>query len=123
MRCCLEDSSDEDDDGQEAVVAQVAATDHDTMRLKQLTAYLDMPEAPKGTDILEWYHNHGDEFSRVTLMWRQFHARPASSGGVERLFSGAGKMHGPDAQTMVSSTIQRTLLCAVNCDPWAHTFK
>ena len=87
--------------------------------MKQLTAYLELPQAHKDTDVLQLYHVHGDDFPTVTLMWRQFHGRPASSAGPERLFSGASKMHHKEAGSMLSSTIERTLLCAENCDPWA----
>jgi hypothetical protein len=70
-------------------------------------------------DITQWYHANEHLFPRVCKMWREFHARPASSAGVERLFSGAGKMHGDDAQQMKSETILNTLMCAKNYDPWA----
>ena len=115
-RSMLIDSSDDDEEQVEE--DRVAIMDSATKRLSELTKYLEMPQAPKGTDVLEWYHIHGDDFPTVTLMWRQFHARPASSAGVERLFSGAGKMHGAEQQNMKSETIQRTLMCAQNCDPW-----
>ena len=93
--------------------------DLEAERLKELTAYLEMPHAHKSTDVLNWYHVFGDKFPSVTLMWRQFYARPAASAGPERLFSGASKMHHKEAGNMKSSTIERTLLCAKNCDPCA----
>ena len=78
-----------------------------------------MKSASKSVDVLEWWYQNEDKFPRVTKMWRQFHGRPAASAGVERLFNGAGKMHGDDAMTMKSETIQNTLMCSKNYDPWA----
>ena len=86
--------------------------------MRELLDYLEMKPAPKSADILTWWHVNEHLFPRVCKMWRQFHGRPAASAGVERLFSGAGKMHGDDAMTMKSETIGNNLMCAKNYDPW-----
>ena len=92
--------------------------DPDHKRLKELNAYLERKPASKTVPVMDWWHVNGSDFPTVELMWRQFHARPASSAGVERLFCGAGKMHGDDAQNLKSESIQNALICAKNYNPW-----
>ena len=48
-------------------------------------------------------------------MVKQYFAAPASSAGVERVFSAAGKMHG-DLQKSKDSTLEHSLFAAFNTD-------
>ena len=43
-------------------------------------------------------------------------ARPASSAGVERVFSAAGKMHGDLQKSAKDSTLEHSLFAAFNTD-------
>jgi hypothetical protein len=48
-------------------------------------------------------------------MWRQFHGCPGSGGGIERVFTGAGKQH-DDAlkKSTMDKTLESTLKAAMN---------
>ena len=92
----------------------------DAVRMAELTSYLSGKQVDDidSFDLLGWWWAHSVEFPHLVKMFRQFLACPASSAGIERLFNGAGKMHGDDSQTMRSDTIKNTLLTATNYDPW-----
>ena len=49
-------------------------------------------------------------------MARQFLGRPASSAGVECMFSKAGKLHSDDKKTQDDSTLEHTLFAAANIE-------
>eukprot|EP00854_Cymbomonas_tetramitiformis_P025839 gene25839-31618_t len=76
---------------------------------------LTTPKAPEAPPVPV---GNKKKYPRACMMWRQFYGRPVSSACVKRLFSGVGKMHCKDAQTMKAETIQQTLMCAVNYNPW-----
>ncbi|KAK3245305.1 hypothetical protein CYMTET_45108 [Cymbomonas tetramitiformis] len=118
----LFDSDDDDADDDDALDVLAGSEDEDEdphkKSVKELEKYLDLKQAAPDTAILDWWFQNEAKYPCVCKMWRQFHGRPASSAGAERLFSGAGKMHGKDAQTMKSETIQQTLGCSVNYNPW-----
>ena len=61
--------------------------------LDEFETYLNMRPAPVTTDILAWWRNNEDKLPTLAKMFRQFLALPASTAGVERLFSGCGRMH------------------------------
>ena len=61
--------------------------------LDEFETYLNMHPAPVTTDILAWWRNNEDKLPTLAKMFRQFLALPASTAGVERLFSGCGRMH------------------------------
>ena len=46
----------------------------------------------------------------------QYFAAPASSAGVERVFSAAGKMHGDLQKSAKDSTLKHSLFAAFNTD-------
>ena len=49
-------------------------------------------------------------------MARQFLGRPASSAGVERMFSKAGKLHDDAKKSQDDTTLQFALFAAANAD-------
>ena len=49
-------------------------------------------------------------------MAKQYLAPPASSAGVERVFSAAGKMHGDLQKSAKDSTLEHSLFAAFNTD-------
>ena len=51
-----------------------------------------------------------------TKMVKQYFAAPASSAGVERVFSAAGKMHGGLQKSAKDSTLEHSLFAAFNTD-------
>ena len=52
----------------------------------------------------------------VSKMARQFLGRPASSAGVERMFSKAGKLHDDAKKSQSDDTLQFALFAAANAD-------
>ena len=46
----------------------------------------------------------------------QYFAAPASSAGVERVFSAAGKMHGDLSKSAKDTTLEHSLFAAFNTD-------
>ena len=49
-------------------------------------------------------------------MAKQYFAAPASSAGVERVFSAAGKMHSDLQKSAKDSTLEHSLFAAFNID-------
>ena len=49
-------------------------------------------------------------------MVKQYFAAPASSAGVERVFSAAGKMHGDLQKSVKDTTLEHSLYAAFNTD-------
>ena len=45
------------------------------------------------TGIFEYWHSKTSKYPDLARMWRRFHACPASGGGIERVFTAAGKQH------------------------------
>ncbi len=62
-----------------------------------------------GDDILAWWKKHSGMFPNLSKMARQFLALPASSVGVERLFSAAGRMHDSFRKSTKEVTLQAQL--------------
>ena len=66
---------------------------------------------PAGTS-----YQAGTRRSRQRRVARQFLGRPASSAGVERMFSKAGKLHGDTKKSQDDATLQFSLLAAANSE-------
>ena len=47
-------------------------------------------------------------------MAKQFLASPASSAGVERVFSAAGRMHSDMRKSMSNESLQHSLVASIN---------
>ena len=52
----------------------------------------------------------------LAKMVKQYFAAPASSAGVERVFSAAGKMHSDLQKSAKDTTLEHSLFAAFNCD-------
>ena len=52
----------------------------------------------------------------LAKMVKQYFAAPASSAGVERVFSAAGNMHGDLQKSSKDSTLENSLFAAFNTD-------
>ena len=65
-----------------------------THELDELEQYLADPEEPDiEVDVLAWWKAKESKWPALAKMVKQYFAAPASSAGVERVFSAAGKMH------------------------------
>ena len=51
---------------------------------------------------------------KLAKMVKQFLAAPASTAGVERVFSAAGRMHTDLRKSMQDSTLEHSILAAFN---------
>ena len=76
----------------------------------ELDKYLALPvEKNTDLDVLAWWKamdNKKDGLPILAKMARQFLGRPASSAGVERMFSKAGKLHGEDKASQQDGTLE-----------------
>ena len=67
------------------------------LELDELEQYLADPEEPDiNVNVLDWCGGKMREakWPNLAKMVKQYFAAPASSAGVERVFSAAGRMHG-----------------------------
>ena len=79
------------------------------------------PPEPEESDIeikvLEYWKKAKEyQWPALAKMVKQYFASPASSAGVERVFSAAGKMHGDLQKSAKDSTLEHSLFAAFNTD-------
>ena len=55
-----------------------------------------------------------DTYPDVVKMWRQFHGSPGSGGGIERVFTAAGKQHDALKKSTMDKTLESTLKAGMN---------
>ena len=68
-------------------------------------------------DILKWWRcGREGKWPALAKMVKQYFAAPASSAGVECVFSAAGKMHGGLQKSANDSTLEHSLFAAFNTD-------
>ena len=80
----------------------------------KLSAYMALPVESMQTNVIEWWRGHRTVFANLSRMARQYLATPATSAGVERLFSAAGLTFGDLAHAMKEETLGCRLLAAYN---------
>ena len=87
------------------------------LREAQLEQYLADPEEPDiDIKVLAWWKDKESKWPMLAKMVKQYLAAPASSAGVERVFSAAGKMHGDLQKSSKDSTLEHSLFAAFNTD-------
>ena len=69
-------------------------------------------------DVLAWWKAKDAKDSLPTLakMARQFLGRPATSAGVERMFSKAGKLYGDDKRAQDDHSLEHALFASANTE-------
>jgi hypothetical protein len=83
----------------------------------ELDQYLEEPvETDLDVDVLAWWKAKESKWPALAKMVKQYFAAPASSAGVERVFSAAGKMHGDLQKSAKDSTLEHSLFAAFNTD-------
>ena len=93
-------------------VAPRAAQERD-----ELEEYLSSPlETDMELDLLAYWKLKESTWPKLAKMAKQFLAAPFSSGGVERVFSAAGKMHDDLRKAEKDSTLEHSLFAAFNCE-------
>ena len=68
-------------------------------------------------DLLLWWKEHEDELPNLSRMAKQYLAFPASSAGVERLFSKAGNQYDDLSKNMKDETLKHRLMAVSNYEP------
>ena len=87
-----------------------------------LEKYLALPvEKNMDLDVLEWWKAKDcapkdGGLPALANMARQFLGRPASSAGVERVFSKAGKFYDDAKKGQVDETLEAMLFAAANTE-------
>ena len=85
--------------------------------LDELEQYLADPEEPElDVKVLAWWQAKESKWPNLAKMVKQYFAAPASSAGVERVFSAAGKMHGDLSKSAKDTTLEHSLFAAFNTD-------
>ena len=81
----------------------------------ELEEYLADPEDVNlDVKLLKWWQAKESKWPNLCKMVKQYLAAPASSAGVERVFSAAGKMHGDLSKSVSADTIEHSLFAAIN---------
>ena len=65
-------------------------------------------------NLLEWWKHREARWPKLARMVKQYLAAPASTAGVERVFSAAGRMHTDLRKSMQDSTLEHAILAAFN---------
>ena len=66
--------------------------------------------------MLLWWKEKEAKWPNLAKMVKQYFAVPASSAGVERVFSAAGKMHSDLSKSAKDSTLEHSLFAAFNIE-------
>ena len=69
--------------------------------------------------VADHYSGHHPEYSlsvTTSEMARQFLGRPASSAGVERMFSKAGKLYDDEKKGQEDESLEHTLFASANTE-------
>ena len=82
----------------------------------ELEKYLALPASDPEIDLLLWWKCNEPRFPKLAKMAKQYLAAPASTAGVERVFSAAGRMHSDLRKSMKDSTLEHSLMAAFNTD-------
>ena len=78
--------------------------------LDELEQYLADTEEPTiDVKVLLWWKEKEAKWPNLAKMVKQYFAVPASSAGVERVFSAAGKMHGDLSKSAKDTTLEHSL--------------
>ena len=83
----------------------------------ELEAYLaEADEEDFDIKLLTWWHAKETKWPNLAKMVKQYLSAPASSAGVERVFSAAGNMHGDLQKSAKDTTLEHSLFAAFNTD-------
>lgn len=94
-----------------------------------LDKYLKLPqETDLDLDVLQWWKQRDHSLPadpasgrpiglpQLAKMARQYLGRPASSAGVERMFSKAGKLHASDKLAQADESLEHAMFASANCE-------
>ena len=96
---------------------EAAETPPKKPELDELEEYLaEDEETDFEIKVLAWWKAKETKWPNLAKMVKQYFAAPASSAGVERVFSAAGKMHGDLQKSAKDTTLEHSLFAAFNTD-------
>ena len=76
----------------------------------ELENYLEsLEEDDLELDVLEWWKGKERMWPNLAKMVKQYFSQPASSAGVERVFSAAGKMHDDLRKSAKDDSLEHSL--------------
>ena len=82
---------------------------------RELEDYLASPkEDDVELNLLKWWKEKEVKWPALAKMAKQYLAAPASSAGVERVFSAAGKIHGDLRKSLKDDTLKHSLFASFN---------
>ena len=84
--------------------------------LEEEVADTDVPDLKLNDPRLKWWKERESKWPNLAKMVKQYFASPASSAGVERIFSAAGKMHTDIKQASSDTTLMHSLFVCFNVD-------
>ena len=87
--------------------------------LSELEEYLEQPPAPNQTDVLSYWREQ-TQWSSLQRLARQYLCVPATSTGVERLFSRASLTFGDLRTCLSEENLSNILFAAYNYDSSLH---
>ena len=124
-----ERESEGSESGGRSATRFTVTADNFVLVLDDLEKYLALPaETNMDLDVLKWWkardHNHSADpatgrpegLPALAKMAREFLGCPASSAGVERMFSKAGKFHDDAKKAQSDETLQHAMFAAANAD-------
>ena len=116
-----ESDSDEEEERpleEECPLAAESGGDEVDPRMEEIEKYLALPQITDahGFDLLAWWKLHSSMFPNLAKMARCYLASPASSAGVERLFSEAGDTYSNRRKSLKEETLMQLLYIAKNCE-------
>jgi hypothetical protein len=112
------------------VAATTEAAEPAAPKKTDLEKYLLLAQEPMNTDVLAWWklrdHNEAanpstgrpEGLPHLARMVRQWLGAPATSAGVERLFSKAGSMHHDLKGSMEDGSLEHSLIATANSEWW-----
>ena len=73
--------------------------------------YLSLPQEvnAEAFDVMVWWNAKAEQLPDVYRMTRQFLGCPVTTGGVERAFSAAGRMHADLKKSTSEETLEHML--------------
>ena len=78
--------------------------------------YLELPDEPMTTNILEWWAAKERDFPQLSVMARQYLGCPATSASAERLFSIAGRVYNDLRQGMDDDMLELLMWARINSE-------
>ena len=98
------------------IMKEVAPADSTPVLDELASSTSRSPRSRLDLDVLAWWKAKETKWPALAKMVKQYFAAPASSAGVERVFSAAGKMHGDLQKSAKDTTLEHSLFAAFNTE-------